>query len=92
MERGHIGGNSRSPKKNWDPWASGVVAVRGEYKSKMHEGILLVYLNVPRTQGRARRETCGRVKPYHFTTTGHLGGVCSQAACGDVETLCNMKF
>lgn len=69
-----MGGASRNSRHSTDPWASAVVGVRVEYKSKMHEGVLLVYLNVTRMQERARRGTSGKVKPYHIAVPGHLVG------------------
>lgn len=86
---GPYGKNIKEPRREWGPMAK--CCCGGQ-----HEGFLLEYLNVPRTQGMARRRTCGKVKPYHFAVPGHLGragrGGCSQPACGDVETSCNMKF
>lgn len=52
---------SRNPRDSADPWAHAVVGVRVEYKRKMHESVLLVYLNVTRTRERVRRGTCGRI-------------------------------
>lgn len=70
---GPSGRNIRESKRNGDPWTSAVVGVRVEHESKMHEGVLLVYLSVSRTQGRAGKGTCGKVKPYHFAVPGYLG-------------------
>lgn len=68
------------------PWAGASVGVRyNPHTSQRPAGILLVYLNVTWSQGKARRGmNDSRDQPYDTGAPGHLAGARS-LVYGDVE-------
>lgn len=65
-------------------WTSAFTGVRMQYTSERLEGISLVPLKVTRSQGSARRRSCGREQPYHTLHWPPEPG-CQQPICGVAE-------
>lgn len=65
-------------------WTSAFTGVRMQYTSERLEGISLVPLKVTRSQGSARRRSCGREQPYHTFHWPPEPG-CQQPICGVAE-------
>ena len=79
--------------KSEDPWGTALIMDKGEYASKRHDRISLVYLNVTRSQSRSEQEG-ELVTGTSLVTLAHLVAEvgCSKLFVKMLRDQENMKF